>query len=110
MDTDEIWCERNPYGNERDQSLVFSWNSFCDVVKHRRRFFFQHIGEKRDDLDDSLSPAELLQEIAEIVNRLIASVPGGLRFGVRATGILAVFTSSLQPIWGAPCRSGSPAQ
>jgi len=80
VDTDEIWCERNPYGNERDQSLIFSWNSFCDVVKYRRRSFFHRIGEERDDFDDSLSPAELLQQIAEIVNRLIATVPAGLRF------------------------------
>jgi len=80
VDTDEIWCERNPYGNERDQSLVFSWNSFCDVVKYRRRFFFHRIGGERDDLDDSLSPAELLQNIAEIVNGLITTVRAGLRF------------------------------
>ena len=43
-----------------DQALLTSWESFCETVKHRRRFFPQH----RSDDVDSYTPASLLATIA----------------------------------------------
>ena len=36
----EIWCESDPYGLSPQQQLSFSWESFCETIKYKRRFFF----------------------------------------------------------------------
>uniref|UniRef100_UPI002AC329C8 RES family NAD+ phosphorylase n=1 Tax=Paraburkholderia sp. J41 TaxID=2805433 RepID=UPI002AC329C8 len=46
-----------------------SWARFCEVVKHRRRFFFAHLGGTDDDRD-SYSCGALLHEIATMSERM----------------------------------------
>lgn len=58
---DEPWCDFDVGVLELDDALWSSWESFCETVKHKRRFFFHNSG--RDD-QDSLTPASLLSNIA----------------------------------------------
>ncbi|TAL77090.1 MAG: RES domain-containing protein [Burkholderiaceae bacterium] len=61
--TDDTWCEYDWGTLDRDVALEFSWQHFCETVKHKRRFFFHSDGiEDRD----SFTPASLLREIAHI--------------------------------------------
>lgn len=58
---DEVWCEYDWLVLEPDEALRSSWQKFCEIVKHSRRFFFHATG--RDD-QDSYTPASLLTSIA----------------------------------------------
>jgi hypothetical protein len=61
----DLWSEADPYGLSPDQQLSFSWERFCRVIKHQRRFFFLHEdeGKRRYGDDELFSPAETLQTI-----------------------------------------------
>jgi len=54
---DDTWCEYDWIVLEPDKSRRFSWVSFCDIVRHRRRFFFHDIGESDGNDPDGRSPA-----------------------------------------------------
>ena len=56
------WCHADPYSLNTQELTRFSWDQFCRVVKHERRFFFIHL--KSDD-DEALTPAKLLDRIVE---------------------------------------------
>lgn len=76
---DNAWCPRNPYSLTYAQETELSWERFCRVVKHQRRYFFRD-----DDNQDReiLSPAELLETILDHAEKtgLIFQVDrGGLR-------------------------------
>lgn len=58
---DETWCDHDWTCLDLDQALLTSWESFCETVKHKRRFFFHSTGS--DDVD-SYTPASLLATIA----------------------------------------------
>ncbi len=74
---DEPWCDFDAGALELDHALWSSWESFCQTVKHERRFFFHNSG--RDD-QDSLTPASLLNNIAKASEALglIVELPTGL--------------------------------
>lgn len=60
----ELWCEADPYALSRDQQLRFSWERFCDVVKHERRYFFSRTIKRAHPYREELySPAETLRLI-----------------------------------------------
>ena len=76
---DDIWCEYDWLTLEPDQSLRFSWDRFCDIVKHRRRFFFHDIGASNGRDPDTRSPYEFLETVCEHaeVAELILELPAG---------------------------------
>ena len=57
-----VWCELNPYGLNPYELAKFSWQEFCRVVKHERRFFFRDV---RLDDREILTPAGVLERIFE---------------------------------------------
>lgn len=61
----ELWGETEPYALSPAQQLTFSWERFCEMVKHKRRYFFlQEAKRKPWPNDDELySPAEILRTI-----------------------------------------------
>ena len=62
----ELWCEADPYGMTHAQHLQFSWEKFCRVIKHERRYFFLQKKERkrRHPYDDELlAPADVLDTI-----------------------------------------------
>lgn len=73
---DRAWCRKHPFSLTDDERLSFSWDEFCDLVKHRRRFFF--LSEERED-DELYSPLALLKELAAWCERygLVKPFPAG---------------------------------
>lgn len=76
--TDEPWCDFDVGALELDDALWSSWESFCQTVKHKRRFFFHNDGS---DDQDSFTPASLLSSIARASEALglVVELPTGLR-------------------------------
>jgi hypothetical protein len=35
-----LWCDPHPYGLSPQGQLIYSWEEFCKLVEHERRFFF----------------------------------------------------------------------
>lgn len=60
---DDLWCDYDWLTLDHDIALRTSWKQFCEVIKHKRRFFFHSIGA---DDRDSYSPVSLLNTIAEL--------------------------------------------
>jgi hypothetical protein len=36
----QLWCTRHLYSLGPDEALAFSWETFCELVKHGSRYFF----------------------------------------------------------------------
>lgn len=66
---DEPWCERDPYALRQDERLISSWDDFCNLIKHQRRYFFIHEKKESFHQREDLPPAELLQFIGKTVER-----------------------------------------
>lgn len=81
---EEDWCERNPYGLNNSEWTRYSWERFCRIIMHERRFFF--LGQDRETDDpDVYSPREVLSTIFDYAQEmgLFKELPAGLRL-VRA--------------------------
>lgn len=66
---DQTWCDAHPFSLSRDDRLRFSWEEFCELIKHRRRFFFRD--ETTTPGDEELhTPADLLSLIAEFAREM----------------------------------------
>jgi len=37
---DREWCKKSPYSLRAHEALSYSWQYFCEFIKHERRFFF----------------------------------------------------------------------
>lgn len=77
----ETWCEYDWLSLDEDVALGLSWKTFCDTIKHERRFFFQDHGYDPEDRDTH-SPIRLLRIIGRWVQdlNLITQIPKGTRF------------------------------
>jgi HEPN/RES N-terminal domain 1 len=80
----DLWSEAEPYMLSPDQQLHFSWERFCRVIKHERRYFFLEEEKKEPqhyNNDELFSPAETLRTIfsfAEDANAF-TTIPTGTR-------------------------------
>jgi HEPN/RES N-terminal domain 1/RES domain len=62
----DLWCKVDPYGMTHGEQLQFSWEKFCRIIKHERRYFFlqQEKRKSRRPYDDELlGPADVLNTI-----------------------------------------------
>ena len=57
---DIVWCESRPFSLSTSDLARLSWDEFCRVVKHERRFFFFGHGHPEGEL---LTPATVLKRI-----------------------------------------------
>ena len=89
-----IWCEINPYGvNDRNRAII-SWEIFCDVVKHRSRYFFEDHDEEIEF--DAYNPGQTLRKLFAAVQqyRLLQHVPvGKILFRARFQDSETAFTT-----------------
>ena len=81
-----IWCRYDWQLEDYNDALVHSWDDFCQVIRHERRFFFS-IGRGDSDRDrgiqpDKFTPLGLLTEIKRLAERLdlIKEQPIGTEF------------------------------
>lgn len=97
--SDQTWCEYSWVRLEEDQALVFSWEAFCEVVKHQRRFFFHQLEGDKDD-SQILAPQEILDEILGIAAELalVIDLPAGEKlYRARASRRMLRTASELGP-------------
>ena len=61
----DLWTDVDPLGLSTDEKLHFSWDRFCHIIKHERRFFFLDRDETptRGSRDELFSTAEILKVI-----------------------------------------------
>ena len=64
---DITWCERNGYGLDDQNRARFSWARFCEVVMHRRRFFFSDY--EKEPYEETYSPGEVLDKLFQDAER-----------------------------------------
>lgn len=76
---DDVWCEFDWTALDLDASLRYSWDQFCETVKHRRRFFFQARGGSKYSSPDDRSSMQILREIKRLIkgSGLIRRIPKG---------------------------------
>jgi RES domain-containing protein len=67
--TDETWCQWDWVSLNEDEALRLGWERFCEIVKHRRRFFFHSLGPTAEDREN-YSAASLLRAIATLSEQL----------------------------------------
>jgi hypothetical protein len=66
---DQEWCYRNPYSMSEDEHLDSSWRSFCEFVKHQRRYFFlkpMRTSSTYYREYEPLEPEEMLEQLANL--------------------------------------------
>ena len=74
----DVWCDIDQYRLSDHEQLQYSWDHFCQVIKHERRFFFtSHFKYKNDD--EIFSPGRVLEIIFAYANTigLIRKFPCG---------------------------------
>ena len=73
---ERVWCRTHPLSLTRDEKLTFSWDEFCALIKHRRRYFFL----RDEGYRELFSPLGLLRELEEWCRRfeVITTLPAGL--------------------------------
>ena len=78
---EDQWCAFDWTRLELDESLQYSWSTFAETVKHRRRFFFHEANGRGPDFDDDRSPIGLLRELASLLDRMgrVVERPAGYR-------------------------------
>jgi hypothetical protein len=96
-----LWSDADPFALSRGEQLQFSWEQFCRVIKHERRYFFLQPRKKASnwhDHDELFGPAEILETIFRFAEDAGAFVrlPAGAR----------VFRARHQPPGKTYCSAG----
>jgi hypothetical protein len=75
----DLWCDTHPFSLTRYEQLHFSWERFCQVIKHERRYFFLNHTKRNDD--ELFDPEEILKMIFSFAEDAGAFVllPSGTR-------------------------------
>jgi RES domain-containing protein len=78
---EDVWCDYDWTALDLDESLRYSWDRFCETVKHYRRFFFQGVGRSKYSGVDDRSSIQILREIKRLLkgSGLIKKVPSGYK-------------------------------
>lgn len=63
----DLWSDANPYRLSRNEQLRFSWERFCNVTKHKFRYFF---AQHESDDDEIHSPKRVLELIFSFADRI----------------------------------------
>ena len=76
---DISWCEASPFGLDDEENIRYRGAHFCDVVMHRRRFFFADYND--DTGDDTSSPRQVLNKLFKDAERydLFRRLPSGTK-------------------------------
>ena len=75
---DITWCERNGLGLTDREYAQYNWAYFCDVVMHRRRFFFLDYGPDPYE-PEVYDPGRVLRDIFDFADEtgLFRKLPAG---------------------------------
>ena len=66
------WCRRDYFGLTESERSCFGWDSFCEEVKHNRRYtFWTSYKDGKSEFDpEIIHPAKMLEEIEYVVDEL----------------------------------------
>ena len=75
----DLWSDAEPFALSPDEQLSMSWDQFCHVIKHERRYFFLNKKPRKDS--ELYSPAQVLETIFEYAETMetFVSLPKGSR-------------------------------
>lgn len=75
--TNNLWCEVDPYGLNPIDEHAYSWEHFCETIKHSRRYFF--LDDDPGDGSGLRSPARVLRDIVEYASDAgaVVTLPAG---------------------------------
>lgn len=84
---DSLWCQRDPYGLRDEEALIYSWEYFSNLVKHKVRYNFSRFDdEEQRKYDGDRTPvSKVLERIADEIlgldgrYGLMASIEEGRR-------------------------------
>lgn len=64
---DSSWCQRDPYGLRDEEALIYSWEYFSNLVKHKVRYNFSRFDdEEQRKYDGDRTPvSKVLERIAD---------------------------------------------
>ncbi len=64
---DSSWCQRDPYGLRDEEALIYSWEHFSNLVKHKVRYNFSRFDdEEQRKYDPDRTPvSKVLDRIAD---------------------------------------------
>lgn len=67
---DDVWCERDPYALSDDKDDIFTWESFCEQLKHKIRYVF--FSQKYSDYgyERYRRPSDILERIGQGIDEL----------------------------------------
>jgi hypothetical protein len=76
---DQLWCEREPFLQRKDQTLLSGWKAFTKFVMHEARYVFLKATPKNYDESqiDEMHPVEILDALSSMVEDigLIETIP-----------------------------------
>ncbi len=71
-----LWSDAKPYTLSPRQQLDFSWDHFCEIIKHKRRYFF--LQERADpagsEYEEIYTPAGILEKIFQYAEDVSAFI------------------------------------
>jgi len=70
MMQDDIWCEREPYALRDDEDDIFTWESFCDQLKHKIRYVFFSQEYNDNSYERYRRPSDILERIGHGIDEL----------------------------------------
>lgn len=60
------WCARDPYGDTKSKALLYTWQNFSQIVKHKTRYVF--FKNKYKEARDLMEPFDILDHIGRMVH------------------------------------------
>lgn len=67
------WCHRNPFEMNKHEVLIYNWERFSNLIKHKIRYSF--FRTKEFDSNDKTEVSDILREIALSVDELKLILP-----------------------------------
>jgi hypothetical protein len=66
---DTQWVQKDPFGLTESDALRFTWESFCEQIKHHTRFVFYRTTSNKDEMEElgHAEPYEILETIGKLV-------------------------------------------
>ena len=68
------WCKKDYYSNTESDRLKLAWDSFCNHIKHRARYFFIEtpVAGHDENQHDEINPSEILDVLGNLFEETLA--------------------------------------
>jgi len=76
----QLWCKIDPYGMSYNEELIFNWEQFSYVIKHKTRYVFYKLPPENDDIySQPFNIYDILEKVGEIIIKyqLFKILPAG---------------------------------